>query len=662
MPNADWSINSNPAMLELAFYPEGKDRYNWAYPWEKITLTPDDDRPGRWILSAKDNAWLPDIKKHPLVQKYHLAPRGPGVWSTSLEDALEILGSFKIPGDGLPAEMRQKAEKVMAQRVKDLTPAAVPAAAPPTPPKRLYPRYDALRNPYDWVETEGESPPRAAAQTESWPGPGIYYSPSAQTGNKDGADPYSPLLSDSEAAEAKAIYGETLPFAVNTGKPRVVELEIKDGSAEARIPVFYPSQDWHVNREGLGFQLYSTQIEAHWGDTREEHFQYKMEAKNEAEEELEEIYQDLLREGREAAEYIGAPAFYLDLDRYGEGTPLYLTNPKEGKVLGVEEVGGPLPGVPAAPEIKDLVLYHGGQRRPGILSLDYRRTAEGEAFDPLPILADTPAIWTGEDINTARSYAGSGNTRDSHADERQIYFLDAPGAKVATVNTEKLGRAQGQAVIEKLMEDKVNIFHLKRGSDIEYFITDQFKPEIVKVNSVDQDKVGYGEIPPVMLQGESALNLAAPSESFCRIMQAYAAEQIRRTKAEPSQFYQVGEHESRVAAAEDRLKLWTEKCEETRPILGPTGLEQVIAANEALLQKLTPDSSEYILAQARLDYWLAYKDGLKHTDDGYVYQAEKEKRPGEDEAQTPLERAEEEIGEIAARSAAKPGGDLRLGI
>ena len=385
------------------------------------------------------------------------------------------------------------------------------------------------------------------------------------------------------------------------------------------------------------------------------------EDQDEAAADLQELFEALLQEAREKAAAQGQPAFYLNMgfDSYNESPDppdLFLTDPQAGKVLAVEEVGGPYPGVPAPPEKKDLALYHGGRRRPGVLSLDYRRTAEGEAGDPLPALADTPAIWAAAGSITAANYAGYQNNPDGLAREQQVYFLDAPAATVVTINTESMARAQGDAIVRKMM-DQANILLLKRESGTEYFITQAFKPTIVRVDDVAQAALGYGEVPPVLLKQQSDLDLAEPSESFCQIMQAKYAQDLATKKwylARGSTNFPTPD----IAHAETLLKIWTEKCEATRPILGLEGVNAAIAATEKIMQGMRPDDADYILAQARLDYWQAYKAGLEKTPDGYIYAGAAHKRPGEEYAVTDLERAEYALGGIAARNLRQKGGEL----
>ena len=231
MPAPEWKYNSNPNLAALHFYPQGKSGAPIPEPGEAVILTPDDDHPGQWIINAQGNPLESSIQSAMLARRGIVAFIEPGKWQSPNLDL-----AFAVIGDHPGAEVQQTMENVAAKRQnRAVTPAAAPTPAPQEP---------AAESPIQYVSLDPETRP--------WPGAGVYYSPSAQEENLDGADPQSPLMVSKEDAEDFAVRGETIPYAVNTGKPRVVSVGVQENSPLPRPARLFSVRRMAVRKEGRG--------------------------------------------------------------------------------------------------------------------------------------------------------------------------------------------------------------------------------------------------------------------------------------------------------------------------------------------------------------------------------------------------------------------------
>ena len=416
-----------------------------------------------------------------------------------------------------------------------------------------------------------------------------------------GLDLSAPVrLSDTEEyAKSAAYVGKTLPHKINLGPPRVYTLEAKNPDSD--ILIVSASEKW---REANIFKS-DADLEQLYRDLQEEAAAF-------AREQGYDFYQ--IREGSK----------YEIKNVLGEDS-LFVANPDAVEITE-EKVLGVLPGVREAPAVQDLVLYHGGGRKYGVIELEHRPTGEGEAMEPVPILRDTPAIWAKDELQFVLAYTIS-NRGGANITEAQVYYLDAPNALVGVVETYKLTQRQANATIKRLLDAETppDVLKLYRNADLEFFISEQYEPGLVRVDgshwASDTSRNHVANLPPVAVGGT---DFDAPSDNFCRVMQAEAAKRVPAAKK--------GED---ILKAEAELAYWTERCEESRPVIGKEGVKTAIAQIEKQIQNQTADlaadpywiansdvSAEDILRQktineARLRYWTAVRDNLEKTKSGY---------------------------------------------
>ena len=387
-----------------------------------------------------------------------------------------------------------------------------------------------------------------------------------------------------------------LPSPVVLGEPRVYAMRPQDKD-DAKVLHLRASKDWWRQYQPL-LNNYLSRL----------HLSQDSLMKHESSEpgtaKMMEMFDELQDAARAKAAAQGYPFFTIQWDLVeGNREQLYMTAPDSVKVVSETPVGV-LPGMKEMPRRKDLVLYHGGPRKYGVVELDHRPTGEGEGLDPVPYLRHSPAIWASSNFHTASGYS----LRGGKEDERQVYYLDAPAAMVGEVQTGLLNRLQANAVIEHLMESdrwkgsRPDILQLERGlGGTEYFIPEGYTPGLVRVTKPSSRFDDNLTVPSVTV-GET--NFAAPSDNFCQVMQAEAAN----------------------SQLDDELVYWTERCEESRPIAGRDAADSIIARLERLLNDgvenyavgsppLTEPQRE--ITKARIAYWKAYRANLEKTKSGY---------------------------------------------
>ena len=428
-----------------------------------------------------------------------------------------------------------------------------------------------------------------------------------------GLDLSAPVMRGTEfqvnEARQSAYAGRTLPYKINLGPPRVYMMDVKDPNGE--LFKVSASEEWTAayNRAFVDALGGPDKLASH--------------------KQLETLWGELHQESAAAAREHGYD-FYVISNAKGrnEGameSPFYLANPAAVKITD-EETLGVMPGLKEAPAVQDLVLYHGGGRKYGVVELEHRPTGEGEGFDPVPVLRDTPAIWASDQRVEAMSYAGSyrpqkGENPYDETSESQLYYLDAPNALVAEVETKRLSMRQADATIAHILKSDgsakpPDVLKLYRNSDTEFFVPEHYEPGLIRVVGWDRyhDEGNEAELPPVAV---GATDFDSPSENFCRVMQARAArlaEQSQNTRQRRE--------------AEIELDYWTERCEASRPLIGKEGVNQNIAQIENQIQLYSPvdpwsprrvdqnKERRRTILDARLRYWHKVRDNLESTPSG----------------------------------------------
>ena len=354
-----------------------------------------------------------------------------------------------------------------------------------------------------------------------------------------GVDPYAPLHFGFDAekeAKAAAMEGETYPHSLLVGTPRIYRYDLLNipsladgkGIKEKGILNIEANPDWRSAFSGIAANVKGEDAvndDSLLNPGAEKHFA--------AAESLEHLWRDLIDDARKLAKAEGYAAFELtgglrSAREGGKSVPgmVFLTDPHGVKPVE-EKVVGYLPGMPTEPAAEDLVLYHGGPRPLGAVGLDYRATKQGENLEPLPILRNTPAVWTKDEKREVMGYADArvekcaalaGRTCVPH-----IYTLDAANAEVAEVITRDLTRRRANAVVRELLKRKAaerpDILRLQRtAGGQEYFIPKGgYNPTIVRA----EDRSDYFDpvdIPPV--QTIKGLPFATPSDEFCDAIDA----------------------------------------------------------------------------------------------------------------------------------------------
>ena len=422
----------------------------------------------------------------------------------------------------------------------------------------------------------------------------------------------------------------TLPSPVEFGEPRVYAMRPKS-KGSGKVLHLRASDDWWRAYKPL-FDAYMTRREFH-GTVLSDETPFVDTAK------MEGMFTELQDAARANADNRGYPFFTLQWDlEGGSREQLYMTSPDSVRVYNKRSLGV-LPGMKEMPQRKDLVLYHGGARQYGVVELDHRPTGEGEALEPLPYLRHSPAIWAVPNETDAVNYAGWSRERNPlEQPEEQVYYLDAPGAMVANLETRRLTQRQANALVQHIMESdrwkdaRPDILQLERGlGGTEYFIPEGYTPGLVRVTkpgSIVLSADGNLTLPPV---GIGATQFSPPSENFCQVMLAEAIQKYQSSGGDTAE----------VKKAKDELVYWTERCEESKPIGGGVeAADTTIARLEKMLDEgsdkyghwnpLSKDALSFDelyltdgyevyreITKARLAYWKAYRANLEKTKKGY---------------------------------------------
>ena len=355
-----------------------------------------------------------------------------------------------------------------------------------------------------WIDLEGAVPLQEVISDDN-----LLLMPTASA--ELGLDLSAPVGSaeQEKLARSDAYRGKTLPHKINLGPPRVYTLEATDPSSE--VLIFSASEEWVFDYDDIRYRN-PAEVDESTVRMKEEELgdlwaELHREAYATAREEGQDFYiiraiQEIRHDGNEFGANPVSVGERTDYER------MFLANPEAVKVVN-EEVLGVLPGVKEAPAVQDLVLYHGGGRKYGVVELEHRPTGEGEALDPVPVLRDTPAIWASDRMRGARNYAGSyrpeeGEDPSEVSRESQVYYLDAPNALVAEVETRELSRRQADATISHLLDSDgsakpPDALKLYRHSDTEFFIAEHYEPGLVRVVGWDPNHGSTAEIelPPV---------------------------------------------------------------------------------------------------------------------------------------------------------------------
>ena len=447
---------------------------------------------------------------------------------------------------------------------------------------------------------------------------------------EEGFDLDSPLLSPSKdvfsALEAldRSFRGYTVPGKINLGAPRYYQVEAVD--PDTKVLNIVSSKAWQdayadvLQDIGDDFPNADAVLPAPIGDDFPDHLR------------REKLWQELYEEAKATAAARGYEFFSLDSVVRGKDEPddvdgggmLFATHPESVRVT-YESKSSVMPGVEAPPEERDLVLYHGGARKYGVVALEHRATGGNDGVEAVPALSYTPAIWAVDDAETAETYSeGSNDTPSSDGTEPQVYYLDAPGAQVLEVRTSRLSQRQANAVLRHILNSddwagrRPDVLKLERTEGEEYFIPEWYEPGLVRVINPASHKKYPVDMPPVVGGG---IPFREPSNYFCEVMQEEVAERI-------------AELERPSPDLESELAYWTERCESGRPALGKDGVDRTIEALEEIERRankgavtptdITPDTTDaagrrrqLAITRARLNYWRTYKDNLEKTKKGY---------------------------------------------
>ena len=220
-------------------------------------------------------------------------------------------------------------------------------------------------------------------------------------------------------------------------------------------------------------------------------------------------------------------------------------------------------------EQRDLALYHGSNREPGVATLDFRQT-DANTF---PALNKIPAIWGGRNFDQAGGYTkviqpwtmDDDEFYDANEEERQrqVYYLDLQGVKVLPIDPGHYfdldeSNANLDAVISHLNPDVVEV--LTDGNPTAYIIREPAKGKVA-VTRVLGGYTDSGLNPKrptdivggdVSLMADSSIPAAEPSEAFCRLM--FAALQEKRENLHPDAY-------ADLTALDSELRYWQERCD-----------------------------------------------------------------------------------------------------
>lgn len=519
---------------------------------------------------------------------------------------------------------------------------------------------------YGWQKSQNRRPPAWSSRDDEVDAPNRYLKPAGPysttefvgrslfagtAADEPGPDMEAPIMRFATEAEENARLGQTLPHNFDVGQPRYYEGHPASGRPHP-APVYKLAND--VLYRFLALKNAVSKVDdSELGD----------EASFETDKELADLSAAIHSEAVERAKAEGVDFFAIAWPEHRgwrikdiSDPQIYAANPGAVKWAKEEVLDIPLPGLRENPTTEDLVLYHGGTRPYGVISLEHRATDEGEGKEKLPILRHTPAIWAKDERGDILGYAATKRGAGSDTAESQVYYLDAPNVEVATIESKRLPRVQANAVVKKLLrgDNPPDILRLRRqqGGE-EFFIPENFEPGLVKV---ENPSTTNRRILPVVAMGNTALD--KPSDNYCWVMQTQAADKVSELQEIVDSGGYVDaklanmpagaiSNQRALTEAKDELQHWTDKCESTRPIAGLAEAKDALEKSRSLehlhagdLERLrNPNnkgfqSSNWIKEQerdlerqlaverARGKYWAAYIQGLEKTPRGYRLKAD----------------------------------------